>query len=321
MHVTQRLLGSGATVCGIDNLDSYYDVQLKRDRLDLLCGTTDFHFAQADVVDAQGLLRLFEQYQFSHVVHLAAQAGVRYSLKNPQAYIQANLVGFSNVLEACRAHPVQHLVYASSSSVYGTNGKTPFSEKDAADHPASLYAATKRANELMAHSYSHLFGIPTTGLRFFTVYGPWGRPDMAYFSFTRDILAGLPITLFNRGQMARDFTYIDDIAEGIVRLVTQPAQPNRAFDPMHPAPDSSSAPWRLYNIGNHQPVALEAFVRILETLLGKTVQRHYLPMQAGDVEVTYAQGDSLFEAVGYRPQTDLKTGLERFVDWYRSYYL
>lgn len=319
-HVTRRLLDAGIPVCGVDNLDAYYDVRLKRDRLEQLRHEIGFRFVEGDIAAAQFLPELFQQNPFSHVVHLAAQAGVRYSLKNPQAYIQANLVGFSHVLEVCRMHAVQHLVYASSSSVYGTNQKIPFGEQDAADHPASLYAATKRANELMAHSYSHLFGLPTTGLRFFTVYGPWGRPDMAYFSFTRDILAGRPITLFNQGQMARDFTYIDDIAEGVVRLIAQPAQPNPAFDPMNPAPDSSSAPWRLYNIGNHQPVALETFVQILESLLGNRVQRDYLPMQAGDVKETFAQVDSLFEAVGYRPKTDLKTGLGHFVAWYRSYY-
>ena len=320
MHVARRLLQEGHTVIGLDNLNDYYEVTLKQARLAQLTGLPGFAFHTLDVSDARAMAMMFSEGGFSHVLHLAAQAGVRYSLRNPLAYVSANLTGFAHVLEGCRQHQVSHLVYASSSSVYGTNARMPFSEHDPADHPASLYAATKRANELMAHSYSHLFGLPTTGLRFFTVYGPWGRPDMAYALFTQAILEGRPIRVFNQGRMRRDFTYIDDIVEGVVRVLVQPAHPNPAFDRTHPDPASSDAPWRLYNLGNHQPVPLETFIAALERCLNKEALREYLPMQAGDVEETFAEVADLVEAVGYRPQTPLETGLERFVSWYRSYY-
>ncbi len=320
MHVAKRLLQEGHAVVGIDNLNDYYEVALKRDRLAQLDNQPGFRFHPLDVSDSRGMATFFAEHGFSHVAHLAAQAGVRYSLKNPQAYVDANLTGFGHILEGCRRHQISHLVYASTSSVYGSNARLPFSEHDPADHPVSLYAATKRANELMAHAYSHLFGLPTTGLRLFTVYGPWGRPDMAYALFTRAILENRPIQVFNQGGMRRDFTYIDDVVEGVVRVLGQPAAANPAFDRMCPDPASSDAPWRIYNLGSHQPVSLEAFIAVLERCLNKKALREYLPMQSGDVEETFAEVSDLAEAVGYRPQTSLETGLERFVSWYRSYY-
>ncbi|MDE2342482.1 MAG: NAD-dependent epimerase [Betaproteobacteria bacterium] len=320
MHVARRLLQAGHEVVGFDNLNAYYDVGLKQARLQQLEGFSGFRFERGDVADGHTLAALFSGADITHVVHLAAQAGVRHSLQHPQSYVDANLNGFVQLLECCRHHAVAHLVYASSSSVYGSNARQPFSEHHAADHPVSLYAATKRANELMAHAYSHLFGLPATGLRFFTVYGPWGRPDMAYFSFTRDILEGRPITLFNQGQMRRDFTYVDDIVEGVVRILEKPATPRPDFDVHNPDPATSHAPWRIYNIGHHQPVPLEQFVATLERCLGKKAVREYLPMQPGDVAETHADTADLAEAVGYVPGTSLEAGIERFVHWYRDYY-
>ncbi|MDE1942113.1 MAG: NAD-dependent epimerase [Betaproteobacteria bacterium] len=320
MHVARRLLQAGHEVVGFDNLNAYYDVGLKQARLQQLEGYSGFRFERGDIGDGRALAALFSAAGITHVVHLAAQAGVRHSLQHPQSYIDSNLNGFAQVLECCRHHAVTHLVYASSSSVYGSNAHQPFSEHHPADHPLSLYAATKRANELMAHAYSHLFGLPVTGLRFFTVYGPWGRPDMAYFSFTRAILEGRPITLFNQGQMRRDFTYVDDIVEGVVRILEKPATPRPDFDVQNPDPATSHAPWRIYNIGHHQPVPLEQFVATLERCLGKKAVREYLPMQPGDVAETHADTADLAEAVGYVPGTPLEEGIERFVQWYRGYY-
>ena len=308
MHLARRLLDAGYEVVGIDNINDYYDPALKRARLGLLSSSAAFVFHQFDLVDRGALDGVFKGGRFDAVVHLAAQAGVRYSLTNPQAYINSNLVGFANMLEACRAYPTGHLVYASSSSVYGSNQKLPFSVADSTDHPVSLYAATKKSNELMAHSYSHLFGIPTTGLRFFTVYGPWGRPDMSAFLFTRAILSDKPIHVYNHGNMQRDFTYVDDIIEGVVRVMK--AIPN----------PPEGAPYKLYNIGNHQPVPLMSFIETLERVLGKTAVKEYLPMQPGDVMATYADVDDLRHAVGFAPDTPLETGLRRFTEWYRGYY-
>ncbi|MES1944134.1 NAD-dependent epimerase/dehydratase [Salinisphaera sp. PC39] len=317
-HYSRRLLDDGYRVVGLDNLNDYYDVRLKRDRLSRLIGEHPaFEFHHADLADAEAMARLFAAHRYDCVVHLGAQAGVRYSLENPDAYIQSNLVGFTHVLEGCRRHEVPHLVFASSSSVYGANREIPFSERHAVDHPVSLYAATKRGGELLAHTYASLYGLPVTGLRFFTVYGPWGRPDMAYFSFTRDILAGRPIKVFNEGDLARDFTYIDDIVEGMVRLI--PHVPAPATD-WAERPDASYAPFRLYNIGNHSPVRLLDFIATLERLLGVTARKEFLPMQPGDVHTTYADVDALGQAVGFSPDTPLETGLARFVDWYRDYY-
>ena len=273
-----------------------------------------------DVVDRPGIARLFENEKFDRVVHLAAQAGVRYSLQNPNAYVDSNIMGFVNVLEGCRHQAVQHLVYASSSSVYGGNTKTPFSESDSVDHPVSLYAATKKANELMAHTYSHLFGLPTTGLRFFTVYGPWGRPDMALFLFTKAILAGQSIDIFNHGKMVRDFTFVDDIVEGLIRVADKPAAPNYSFDPANPDPATSNAPYRVFNIGNNQPTQLMDYIQALESSLGVTAKKNYLPMQPGDVPATAANTDELDLWVGFKPNTAVRHGVVRFVDWYRNYY-
>lgn len=320
MHVAQRLTQRGDTVVGIDNLNDYYAVQLKRDRLKVL-EHPRFKFLPADMADSLALNRIFSEEAFDSVVHLAAQAGVRYSLINPAAYIQSNLVGFGNLLENCRHHRIQHLVYASSSSVYGENARMPFSEHDNVDHPVSLYAATKKSNELMAHSYSHLYGLPTTGLRFFTVYGPWGRPDMSPILFATAIMQGEPIKVFNHGQMQRDFTYIDDIVEGVIRVLDVPARPDPAFDRALPDPAISSAPYRIYNIGNHQPVALLTFINILEQALGKTTIKEMLPMQPGDVPATYADIDGLRAAVGFAPSTTLDVGLAKFADWFRTYYV
>ncbi len=321
MHTSLKLLGAGDKVFGLDNLNDYYDPQLKQDRLALLQRHSNFQFLRVDVADAVSLRMAFDRASPDRVIHLAAQAGVRYSLINPEAYGQSNLVGFLNILEACRQQQVKHLVYASSSSVYGGNQKMPFSEDDAVDHPVSLYAATKKANELMAHSYSHLYRLPTTGLRFFTVYGPWGRPDMAYHLFTKAILAAQPIDVFNHGKMLRDFTYIDDITEGIVRVMDLPPDPAPDYDRLQPRASISDAPYRLVNIGNHEPVPLLDFVRTLEAALGLTATLNLKPMQAGDVEATYADTAWLREHAGFAPSTPLATGLQRFVDWYRIYYL
>ena len=319
-HVATRLLARGDTVVGLDNINAYYDVRLKEARLSQLRDYERFRFVKRDLADQSGMSELFSQHQPERVVHLAAQAGVRYSLTNPHAYVESNLVGFLNILEGCRAIQTAHLVYASSSSVYGANTKMPFSIHDNVDHPVSLYAASKKANELMAHTYSHLYTLPTTGLRFFTVYGPWGRPDMALFLFTRAILAGEPIQVFNNGDMRRDFTYVDDIVEGIVRVLDTVPQPNPNWSGMEPDPGTSRGPYRIYNIGNNQPVELLHFIEVLEKHLGRTAEKHFLPMQAGDVPETYADVDDLIRDVGFRPATPITDGIARFVEWYREYY-
>jgi UDP-glucuronate 4-epimerase len=319
-HTTRRLLERGDEVVGLDNLNDYYDVSLKEARLRLLEPLPGFRFVRAALEDRPAMEKLFAEERFDTVVNLAAQAGVRYSLQNPQAYVDSNIVGFMNVLEGCRHNAVRHLVYASSSSVYGANTTVPFSVHHGTDHPVSLYAATKKSNELMAHTYAHLFGLPTTGLRFFTVYGPWGRPDMAYFSFTRAILEGRPIDVFNHGRMQRDFTYIDDIVEGIVRVLGHIPQSDPAWDAANPDPAASSAPYRLYNIGNHRPVELGHFIDVLEGCLGMEARRNMLPMQAGEVPVTCADVDDLKREVGFRPDTPIEEGLRRFVEWYQGYY-
>ena len=315
-----RLLQRGDQVHGIDNMNNYYDVSLKEARLARCTSNAGFTFQKLDIADRRGMQELFASHSFDRVMHLAAQAGVRYSIDNPHAYIDANLVGFANVLEGCRHSGVKHLVFASSSSVYGANTKLPFSEHDNVDHPVSLYAATKKANELMAHTYAHLYGLPCTGLRFFTVYGPWGRPDMALFKFTRGILEGKPIPVFNRGQMVRDFTYIDDIVEGVVRVIDQPAAANPAWSGNNPDPASSYAPYKVYNIGNNQPVQLMRYIEVLEASLGKKAEMELLPMQDGDVPATYANTEALETAVGFRPATPVEVGIHRFVDWYKGYY-
>lgn len=320
-HLSQRLLSRGDRVVGLDNLNDYYDVRLKTDRLSQLQNQSNFQFHRLDLVDRTNIEKLFAEQSFDVVINLAAQAGVRYSLTHPHAYIDSNLVGFTNILEGCRHGGVKHLVFASSSSVYGANTKLPFSVHDNVDHPLSLYAATKKANELMAHTYSHLYGLPTTGLRFFTVYGPWGRPDMALFLFTQSILAGQPIEVFNYGKMRRDFTYIDDIVEGIVRVIDQLPQPNLNWSGDAPDPGTSLAPYRIYNIGNNQPVELMHLIQVLESCLGMTAQKNFQPMQLGDVPATYADVDDLVQAVGFKPSTPIEVGVERFVHWYRHYYL
>jgi UDP-glucuronate 4-epimerase len=317
-YVCQRLLALGYQVVGLDNLNDYYPVQLKRDRLSQLQNHPGFRFEQLDLADRDGIAALFAREQFQRVIHLGAQAGVRYSLQNPMAYADSNLIGTLTILEGCRQHQVEHLVYASSSSVYGMNSKMPFSTGDRVDHPVSLYAATKKANELIAHSYSHLYGIPTTGLRFFTVYGPWGRPDMAPFLFTKAILAGEPIKVFNHGQMLRDFTYIDDIVEGVVRIQALPPKPNADWDGSDAS--SSFAPYKVFNIGNNQPVKLMTFIEAIEKATGKTAVKEFLPMQAGDVPATYADIDDLQAAVGFKPATPIEEGMQRFVDWFVNYY-
>ncbi len=319
-HVSQRLLADGVKVVGLDNLNDYYDVGLKQDRLTILLKDENFSFVKLDLVDTQGMQELFEEASFEQVVNLAAQAGVRYSLENPKAYVDSNLSGFLNILEGCRHTQVKHLIYASSSSVYGLNTRMPFSVHDNVDHPVSLYAASKKANELMAHAYSHLYAMPVTGLRFFTVYGPWGRPDMALFLFTKAILAGEPIKVFNQGEMQRDFTYVDDIVEGIVRLVPHLPEADSNWDGACPDPGSSPAPYRLYNIGNHSPVKLLDFIALLEKTLGKKATKELLPMQPGDVPATYADVADLQTAVGFSPETSLEQGVGEFVKWYRDYY-
>ena len=320
MHVADRLLASGHEVVGIDNLNDYYDVRLKQARLDRLSAQAGFRFERIDIADEERVSAVFSGERPARVVHLAAQAGVRHSIQNSKVYVRSNLVGFANVLEGCRRSEVEHLVYGSSSSVYGGNSKLPFSEHDNVDHPVSLYAATKKSNELMAHAYSHLFGLPTTGLRFFTVYGPWGRPDMALFLFTKAILAGEPIQVFNQGNMRRDFTYIDDIAEGVVRVADRPAEPFPAFDRHEPDPATSWAPYRIYNIGNQRPVNLMDYIEAIENCLGKKAEKVLLPLQAGDVQVTHADIGELQRAVDFAPRTTVEQGVRRFVDWYRSYY-
>lgn len=320
MTTALRLLARGDEVVGLDNLNDYYDVRLKLDRLARLEPHPGFRFVKLDVADRAGMEALFAAERFDRVIHLAAQAGVRYSLQNPHAYVDSNLVGFMNILEGCRHTKVQHLVYASSSSVYGGNTKMPFAERDSVDHPVSLYAATKKANELMAHTYSHLYGLPTTGLRFFTVYGPWGRPDMALFLFTKAILEGRPIDVFNHGRMKRDFTYVDDIVEGVIRVLDRTAEPDPAYRPEAPDAGTSNVPYRVFNIGNHAPVELMEFIGHVEAALGREAQKNLLPMQDGDVPATYADIDALSAWTGFAPATDLRTGIGRFVDWYRGYY-
>ncbi len=318
-HLCKSLLARGDEVIGIDNLNDYYDVSLKKDRLAQIEDKPGFRFYKLDLADRAGMTQLFEQQHFDVVVNLAAQAGVRYSITNPHTYINSNLVGFINVLEGCRYSGIKHLVFASSSSVYGANTKQPFSVHDNVDHPISLYAATKKANELMAHTYSHLYGIPTTGLRFFSVYGPWGRPDMALFLFTKAILAGQPIPVFNYGKMRRDFTYIDDIIEGVVRVVDKIPESNTNWSGDAPDPSTSQAPYKLYNIGNNQPVELMYFIEVLESYLGQKAEKNMLPIQPGDVPINYADVDDLVRDVGFKPKTPIEIGVKQFVDWYRSY--
>lgn len=319
-HLALRLLKEGETVVGLDNVNDYYDVNLKWDRLNQLKAFDSFKFVRVDLKDRRATERTFSDHEFDVVVHLAAQAGVRYSLTNPHAYVDTNLVGFTNILEGCRHHQVRHLVFASSSSVYGANTSMPFSVHQNVDHPVSLYAATKKANELMAHTYSHLYGLPCTGLRFFTVYGPWGRPDMALFLFTRAILAGEPIQVFNHGKMRRDFTYIDDIVEGVCRVMSSPPRPSPEWSGDTPDPGTSYAPYRVYNIGNNQPVELLDFIATLEQCLGKEALKELLPLQPGDVPATYADVSDLSRDFGFQPRTSVKEGISRFVEWYREYY-
>lgn len=312
-HLAERLLANGFAVYGIDNLNEYYDVNLKKARLARLTDKPGFTFQYLDLSNRSEIANLFQQQQFDYVINLAAQAGVRYSLSNPWAYVDSNVTGFVNLLEGCRQSQIQHLVFASSSSVYGINPKVPFSTSDNVDHPISLYAATKKANELMAHTYSHLYGLPTTGLRFFTVYGAWGRPDMAYFKFVQAVESGQAIDVYNHGEMQRDFTYIDDVIEGVVRVMQNPPHSGNSNV-------ASQAPYKLYNIGNHQPVSLLRFIEVIEQTLGKTAQKNFLPMQPGDVPTTYADVADLMRDVGFQPSTPIETGIARFVEWYRSYY-
>ena len=319
-HPSRRILDRGDQVIGLDNLSDYYDVSLKEDRLKVLDKYVNYSFEKCDISDRTGTEKIFSGQQFDVVVNLAAQAGVRYSLTNPHAYIDANVVGFMNILEGCRQQQTAHLVYASSSSVYGANTSMPFSVHDNIDHPVSLYAASKKANELMAHTYAHLYGLPCTGLRFFTVYGPWGRPDMALFLFTRAILAGEPIKVFNHGRMRRDFTYIEDIVEGVVRVMDRPAQTNPDWSGDQPDPGTSSAPYRVYNIGNNKPVELMHLIETLEQALGKVAEKNFMPIQPGDVPATWANVDDLSNDVGFRPETPIEVGVQKFVDWYLEYY-
>ena len=319
-HTAARLVARGDMVVGLDNLNDYYDVRLKQARLAQLEKEAGFRFVRLDLIDRPGMAALFAQEKFERVIHLGAQAGVRYSIQNPLAYVDSNVVGTANVLEGCRHNGVDHLVFASTSSVYGANTRLPFSVHQNVDHPLSFYAATKKANELMAHTYAELYQLPVTGLRFFTVYGPWGRPDMALFLFTRNILAGQPIDVFNHGHHRRDFTYVDDIAEGVVRACDRVATPNPDWDGRSPDPGTSRAPYRLYNIGNNQPVELLTLIQTLEAALGKKAEKRMLPMQPGDVPETYADVDDLMRDVGFRPATPITTGIARFVEWYRAYY-
>ncbi|MEQ9023344.1 MAG: NAD-dependent epimerase [Pseudomonadales bacterium] len=319
-HTSLRLLERGDEVVGLDNLNDYYDVNLKLARLERLKPYPNFRFVQMELADRDAMPKLFAEEKFERVLNLAAQAGVRYSLKNPHSYVDSNLVGFTNILEGCRHNNVEHLTYASSSSVYGLNTEMPFSIHHNVDHPVSLYAATKKANELMAHTYSHLYGLPTTGLRFFTVYGPWGRPDMALFLFTKAILEGRPIDVFNYGKMKRDFTYIDDIVEGVIRVLDKTARPNPRWSGDAPDPGTSCAPYRLYNIGNNNPVELMDYIGAIESALGMTAEKNMLPIQPGDVPATYADVDDLIADVGFKPETSVQDGIGRFVDWYRQYF-
>ena len=319
-NVVQRLCNAGHDVIGIDNINDYYEVSLKEARLDLLSKFKNFHFIKLDLADRAGIAELFAKEKFQRVIHLAAQAGVRYSLDNPMAYADSNMIGHLTILEGCRHTGVDHLIYASSSSVYGLNSKLPFSTADSVDHPVSLYAATKKANELMAHTYSHLYGIPTTGLRFFTVYGPWGRPDMALFKFTKAILGGKAIDVYNNGNLSRDFTYIDDIVEGIIRIADVVPKAQEGWTPETGSPANSSSPYRVYNIGNGSPVKLLDFIEALETSLGIVAEKNMLPMQPGDVHATWAETEDFFAATGYRPQVGVKEGVARFVEWYKHYY-
>ncbi|CNH18648.1 NAD-dependent epimerase [Yersinia kristensenii] len=319
-NVCSRLLSNGDSVVGLDNLNDYYDIALKEARLEPLIQNDHFNFVKIDISDSLAIVKLFEEQRFDRVIHLAAQAGVRYSLTNPLSYAQSNLLGHLNILEGCRHTKVKHLVYASSSSVYGLNSKTPFSTSDSVDHPISLYAATKKSNELMAHSYSHLYGIPTTGLRFFTVYGPWGRPDMALFKFTKNILADEPIDIYNNGEMQRDFTYIDDIVEGIIRIADVIPQVNDEWTVETGSPATSSAPYRVYNLGNGSPVKLMDYITSLEKSLGIEAIKNFMPMQPGDVYKTYADTQDLFAATGYKPKVGVDEGVQAFVDWYRDFY-
>ena len=319
-HLSNYLLKKNEQVFGIDDLNNYYDVNLKLARLEQLQKQPNFHFYQTSLANRETMAKLFAETKFDVVVNLAAQAGVRYSIENPHAYIDSNIVGFTNILEGCRHSKVNHLVFASSSSVYGANTKMPFSTHDPVEHPISLYAATKKTNELLAHTYSHLYNLPTTGLRFFTVYGPWGRPDMALFMFTKAIVTGQPINVFNLGKMQRDFTYIDDIVEGIVRVMNKVPSPNPTWSGDTPDPGTSNAPYKIYNIGNNQPVELMYFIKVLEDCLGKKAKKNMLPMQLGDVPVTYANIDDLYHDVGFKPNTSIELGIERFVAWYKDYY-
>lgn len=319
-HLVRRLLQNSMDVTGLDNMNDYYDVELKKGRLSLLQGQSGFRFVEMDMKDKMSLDDLFNQHHFDCVINLAAQAGVRYSITNPYAYLDSNLTGFLNILEACRHFSTGHLIFASSSSVYGANRKMPFSVHDNVDHPLALYAASKKANELMAHAYSHLYAMPVTGLRFFTVYGPWGRPDMALFLFTKAILEGKPIDVFNFGKMKRDFTYVDDIVEGIVKLIPIIPAGDRNWDPQRPDPASSFAPYRIFNIGNNKPVELLQFIEVLEEKLGKKAIKNFLPLQDGDVEETYADISDLERETGFKPSTSIDTGIEKFVNWYRNYY-
>jgi UDP-glucuronate 4-epimerase len=319
-HLARRFLQAGADVFGLDNLNDYYSIQLKKDRLNLLQQEDRFHFEPIDLADEAALKAYFATQGFTHVVNLAAQAGVRYSLINPQSYISSNIVGFANLLECCRRHEVEHLVYASSSSVYGLNTQMPFSVRHNVDHPISLYAASKKSNELMAHTYSYLYKLPTTGLRFFTVYGPWGRPDMALYLFTKAITDGKPINVFNHGKMQRDFTYIDDIVEGVFRVVERIPEPNPRWNGQNPDPSTSPAPYKIYNIGNNNCVELERFISVLEQALGKKAIRNYMDLQPGDVPATYADVDDLIRDVGFKPDTKIEDGIAKFIDWYLEYY-
>ena len=319
-HVAQHLLERGDDIVGLDSLNEYYDVSLKKARLSRLQGTKGFEFEHADIADKAAMQRIFDSGDFDAIVNFAAQAGVRYSLVNPHAYVEANVVGFTNILEGARKHGTKHLVFASTSSIYGLNTSLPFSEGQNTDHPVSLYAATKKANEAMAHSYAHLFNIPCTGLRFFTVYGPWGRPDMALFKFTKGILAGEAIPVFNEGRMVRDFTYISDIVEGVVRVIDRPAQPDKLWDAGDPSPPTSAAPWRIYNIGNNRRVELMDYIRAIEEALGMKAKLEMLPMQAGDVMATEADTRALEALTGFKPKTPVREGVKRFVEWYRDYY-
>jgi UDP-glucuronate 4-epimerase len=319
-HITQRLLSEGHHVVGLDNLNDYYEVSLKLSRLGLLQMFPSFYFSKTSIEDKNAVDHIFKEHEISLVIHLAAQAGVRHSINNPQIYIQSNIVGFMNILETCRHHQIEHFIYASSSSVYGANTLMPFAVAHNVDHPISLYAATKKANELMAHTYSHLYRLPTTGLRFFTVYGPWGRPDMALFLFTKAMLAGEPIKVFNEGKMKRDFTYIDDIVEGVIRLTDKKPLPNDNWKGDLPDPSSSNAPYKIFNIGNHSPIELSYFISVLEQKLGIAARKEYLPLQAGDLPETYADIADLKQAIDFKPSTSIEVGIGKFVDWYKAYY-